>query len=55
MKNDKEMLTWLYERLVNVHGENENYDYMIKFKDIIDRMVMETKITWRINQNRHSN
>jgi len=34
---DKEHLQWLYNRLVNIHGENPNYDYMLKFKEIIDK------------------
>lgn len=28
-------LQWIFDRMVNVHNENPNYDYMIKFKDII--------------------
>lgn len=28
-------LRWLYHRLVNVHEEDENVDYMLTFKDII--------------------
>lgn len=34
-KKDKLYLEWLYERLVHVHDENENYDYMVRFKKII--------------------
>jgi hypothetical protein len=29
-------LEWIYNRMKNVHNENENYDYMIKFREIID-------------------
>lgn len=29
-------LTWIYNRLINVHGENANYDYMLRLKEIID-------------------
>jgi hypothetical protein len=36
-KEDIEHLEWLYNRMLNVHGENENYDYMIRFKNIIDK------------------
>jgi len=32
----KEFLTWIYNRLVNVYGENPNLDYMIRLKTIID-------------------
>lgn len=28
-------LQFLHDRLINVHGENENYDYMIRLRDII--------------------
>jgi hypothetical protein len=28
-------LQWEYDRMINVHNENPNYDYMIKFRDII--------------------
>jgi hypothetical protein len=27
-------LEWIYDRLVNVHGENPNFDYMLKLKEI---------------------
>ncbi len=37
MKN-KEFLQWIYNRMVNVHKENPNVDYMWKFKEIIDKM-----------------
>jgi hypothetical protein len=28
-------LEWIYNRMINVYNENENYDYMIRFKNII--------------------
>lgn len=28
-------LEWIYYRLINVHKENPNVDYMLKFDDII--------------------
>jgi hypothetical protein len=34
----KTHLEWLYLRMILVHGENSNYDYMIKFKEIIDQL-----------------
>jgi len=37
MKEDIEFLKWIYYRMENVHGENIHYDYMIKFKKIIDK------------------
>lgn len=29
-------LQWIYNHMINLHKENKNYDYMIKFKEIID-------------------
>lgn len=29
-------LEWIYDRLIKVHNENPNTDYMLKFKDIIN-------------------
>jgi hypothetical protein len=31
-------LQWLYDRMANVYGENKDYDYMIKFKEIIEQL-----------------
>jgi hypothetical protein len=39
--NDSKFLTWIYYRLKNVHGENENYDYMIRLKKYIDALIEE--------------
>jgi plasmid replication initiation protein len=33
---EKEHLLWLYNRIINVYGENENVDFLIKFKEIIE-------------------
>jgi hypothetical protein len=40
MCGDKDIthLQWIYDRMSNVHGENENYDYMLKFKEIIEQL-----------------
>lgn len=35
METDREILIWLHERLVNVHGEKELYDYMHRLRAII--------------------
>lgn len=32
---DREFLWWLHERLVSVHGEADNADYMWKLRNII--------------------
>jgi len=37
-EKDVKHLQWLYDRMVNVHGENKDYDYMIKFKEIIEQL-----------------
>jgi hypothetical protein len=29
-------LRWVYNRMKHIHKENENYDYMIKLKKVID-------------------
>lgn len=33
--NDKEFLTWIHQRLVHLHRENPNVDYMGKLRSII--------------------
>ena len=32
---DKDFLKWIYYRLKEVHGENPDYDYMFKLRNII--------------------
>jgi hypothetical protein len=43
-EKDVKHLQWLYDRMVNVHGENKDYDYMIKFKEIIKQQKKYTFI-----------
>lgn len=38
MKNF-EFLNWIYDRMVNIHKENPNYDYMLKFKKLLEDMA----------------
>lgn len=33
---DCEHLEWIYQRMIHVHGENPNYDYMLKFRQMLD-------------------
>jgi len=33
---DKEILEFIYARMVNVHNENPNYDYMLRMRRAID-------------------
>ena len=35
---DKEFLTFIYERMVYKYNENESFDYMVKFKNLINKM-----------------
>jgi hypothetical protein len=35
---DVKHLEWIYERMKQVHNENEGYDYMVRFRDIIDNL-----------------
>lgn len=35
---DIKHLEWVYERMKFVHNENENYDYMIRFREILDAL-----------------
>jgi hypothetical protein len=36
-KEDTKHIEWIYNRLLYVYKENENYDYMIKLKNIIEQ------------------
>jgi hypothetical protein len=36
--SDKEYLQWIYERIVNVYGESENVDFLIKMREIIENL-----------------
>lgn len=40
---DREFLMWLHERLVNVHGEDECFDYMHKLRAIINAIPADKK------------
>lgn len=35
---DIKHLEWVYERMKYVHNENENYDYMIRFREILEAL-----------------
>jgi hypothetical protein len=37
-KEDINHLKWIFDRLKDFHNENENIDYMIKFKEIIKKL-----------------
>ena len=36
---DKEFLEWVYDRLVNMHGENPSVDYMQKLQEFVDQLA----------------
>lgn len=38
LKDDVKHLEWLYNRMLNVYNENPQYDYMIRFKAILDKI-----------------
>lgn len=42
-KDDIKHLDWVYLRMKHVHGEDENLDYMIKFKKILDKLNQPIK------------
>lgn len=45
--NDQVFLRWIWQRMVNIHKENPNYDYMRKFKAIIlDYKPRNKRTTW---------
>jgi len=36
-EEDVNHLEWIYNRMINIHNENKNYDYIIRFKSIIEQ------------------
>jgi len=43
---DSEHLQWLHDRIVNVYGESENVDFLIKFREIIKDIKDEEDIKY---------
>lgn len=37
-RDEEKHINFIYERLVHVHGENPNLDYMIKFREFIGKL-----------------
>jgi len=37
-KEDIEHLKFIHNRLIKVHAENKHYDYMVRMRDIIEKM-----------------
>lgn len=46
MTTDKEHLQWMLNRLVDVHGESRNVDYMMRMQQIISNT--ETELNLRL-------
>jgi hypothetical protein len=38
MSDNVTHLEFIYNRMAEVHGENKNYDYMLRFASIIEEM-----------------
>jgi hypothetical protein len=38
---DWKFLEWLAARLVNVYGESENVDFVLKLREIVERLKRE--------------
>lgn len=38
-KDEIKHINWMYNRLTSVHKESSNIDYMIRFKEIIDKQL----------------
>lgn len=36
---DKELIVFIYNRMINIYGENPNVDYMKKLSDFIERQT----------------
>ena len=40
---DREILIWIHQRLVKVHGESPYVDYMHALRDVIDGLPLDKK------------
>jgi hypothetical protein len=43
--SDIEHLQWIHDRIINVYGENENVDFLIRFKTIINKFLNQNKMS----------
>jgi len=39
--SNKQFLEFIYNRMINKHDENPNYDYMDRFKKIIENVELD--------------
>lgn len=44
MTTDKEHLQWIHDRIVEVYGESENVDFLIRMRQIIDKQDTELNL-----------
>ena len=44
MITDKEQLQWIHDRIVEVYGESENVDFLIRMRKIIDKQDTELNL-----------
>ena len=44
--SDSEHLQWLHDRIVNIYGESENVDFLIRFREIIKDIKDEEDIKY---------
>lgn len=44
MTTDKEHLQWIHNRIVEVYGESENVDFLIRMRQIIDKQDAELNL-----------
>lgn len=42
--NDREFLNWIADRFVNVHGESENVDFVIRLRRIAEKLKGHTPL-----------
>lgn len=48
MSDNVTHLEFIYNRMVEVHGENKNYDYMLRFASIIEELHGKPKRKCRV-------
>jgi hypothetical protein len=50
--SDKEFLTWIAARLINVYNESPNVDFVLRLKEIIEHFPADECLGCRTTQNR---
>lgn len=44
---NSQFLQWIHDRLVNVHHENDHYDYMWKLRELIEFLKQQELIEFQ--------